>query len=319
MNESSALFNGSMIKFDPYTNTTLEIINFPGITEVYDEHASGIHWDSRTKLVSIVIDAQPAFLTNGANASGDYWLIKYSPLQKKEVWRANLTALTNAKWSGFQDVTVSSDGYSFVVGTYPKSIIRVDPSGKELVAWYPPQTTNTSVHGFTGVASLGDGNTLIAIDANDVPEDIPSGTGNSQLYRFDMSSPKGIPKIIPRFPEGITLGVPDAIFLPRKYHGRVLLAVINYVGVTVLVSKDNWNTAHQMGTIRSEFPEFFKRIVTATVQVGDEKLFLLGQYFPGSIVPGTKGGNQSVFPVFDITGEVDALVNKGYNTLSLLM
>jgi len=296
------LFNGSIVKYDPYTNKTLDIINFPGITEVYDEHASGIEWDRRTGLISLVIDAQPAFLTGGANASGDYWLVKYDTRAKREFWRANLTSLTQAKWSGFQDVTVDSRGNSYVVGTYPKSIIRVDKTGTHLKPWYPPQTTNTTVHGYTGICSTGD--TLLVIDANGVPEELSEG--NSQIYRFDMTKDKGHPVLVPRTPN-ITLGTPDSIHLPEKYGGKVMLASMNYVGVTVLRSLDGWRTAEQLGTITSDFPAFFQRIIPSTVQIGQSQ-FMIGQRFPGSIVPGTKGGNQSDFPFFDITAQVEALL-----------
>ena len=299
----SALFNGSMVKYDPYKNKVLDIINFPGITDVFDEHASGIHWDRRTGIVSLVIDAQPAFLTNGANATGDYWLVKYDTHAGRELWRNNLTAVTQAKWSGFQDVTVDARGNSYVVGTYPKSIMKVDKTGRRATPWYHPQTTNTTVHGFTGVCSIGD--TLIAIDANGVPEELSEG--DSQLYRFDMSKPTGEPILIPRTPANISLGVPDAIHLPEKYGGRVMLAAMNYVGVTVLRSHDGWRTAEQLGTVVSDFPALFQRILPSTVQIGQSQ-FAIGQRFPGAIVPGTKGGNQSDFPFFDITAQVEALL-----------
>jgi hypothetical protein len=292
-----------MIKYDPYTNKTLDIIEFRGITNVYDEHASGIHWDKRTGIVSLVIDAQPAFLTDGANATGDYWLIKYDTHAKRELWRANLTSVTQAKWSGFQDVTVDARGNSYVVGTYPGSIMRVDMSGRHIKPWHPPQTTNTTVHGYTGICSTGE--TLLVIDANGVPEELSEG--NSQIYRFDMTEDVGRPVLVPRNPPGIPLGTPDAIHLPEKYGGNVMLAAMNYVGVTVLRSLDGWKTAEQLGTITTDFPAFFQRIIPSTVQIG-ERQFMIGQRFPGAIVPGTKGGNQSDFPFFDITDQVEALL-----------
>ncbi len=292
-----------MIKYDPYTNKTLDIIEFRGITDVYDEHASGIHWDKRTGIVSLVIDAQPAFLTDGANATGDYWLVKYDTHAKRELWRANLTSVTQAKWSGFQDVTVDARGNSYVVGTYPASIMRVDVSGRHIKPWSPPQTANTTVHGYTGICSTGE--TLLVIDANGVPEELSEG--NSQIYRFDMTEDVGRPVLVPRSPPGIPLGVPDAIHLPEKYGGHVMLAAMNYVGVTVLRSRDGWRTAEQLGTITTNFPAFFQRIIPSTVQIG-ERQFMIGQRFPGAIVPGTKGGNQSDFPFFDITDQVEALL-----------
>jgi len=254
--------------------------------------------------VSFVVDAQPAFLTGGANVSGDYWLVKYDTRARRELWRANLTSLTQAKYGGYQDVAVDPRGYSYVVGTYPANILRVSPSGRPITAWYPPRTTNTTVHGYTGIAAVGD--TLLVVDANGVPEE--ESEGDSQLYRFDTTRPTGTAVLIPRTPAGAKLGAPDAIHLPEQYNGTVLLLSRNYVGVDVLRSRDGWRTAEQLGTIHSDFPAFFQRIIPSTVQIGPDSHFMVGQRFPGAIVPGTKGGNQSDFPFFDITAQVNALL-----------
>jgi len=300
---ASALFNGSLIAFDPYKNETVEVITFPGITEGIDEHGSGIHWDERTGLITAVIDAQPAFLTDAANVTGDYWLIKYDPSVGQEVWRVNLTETTQALWGGFQDVTVDeANGNSFVIGTYPKSIIRVDSTGTKVDIWYPPQTTNTSVHGYTGIASFG--NTLLVIDDNGVPEE--SFEGNSSIYRFDMSAEKGEPILVQHYPNK-HINVSDALHLPSKYDNTVMLVSIDYTGVQVLRSKDAWETAEFLGTITSDFPVFFESIIPATFEIG-ESLFMIGEYFPGQRVPGTKAGNRTDFPMFDITDQVAALL-----------
>jgi len=300
---ASSLFNGTIVTYSPYTATTLSIASFPGISDVFDSHASGLHLSPHTGILSLVIDAQPAFLTGGANATGDYWLVKYSTLSHRELWRANLTSVTDAKWAGFQDVTVDKRGNSYVVGTYPSSILRVDKTGREIVPWLPPKTTNTTVHGFTGVVSLGE--TMLVIDSNGVPEELSEG--NSLLWRFDMRDEVARPRLVKVRPEGTKLGVPDAIYLPGKYGGRVMLAALNYVGVSVLRSGDGWESAELLGTVVSDFPAFFQRIIPSTVQIG-ESLFMVGQRFPGEIVPGTKGGNQSDFPFFDITAQVEALL-----------
>jgi len=293
-----------VIKFDPYKNKTLDQITLPGITDVYDEHGSGLHLDQDTGILSIVIDAQPAFLTGGANVSGDYWLVKYDTHARRELWRANLTSVTKAKYGGYQDVAIDPRGYSYVVGTYPANILRVSPRGDAITAWYPPQTTNTTIHGYTGIASVGD--TLLVIDGNGVPEELSEG--DSQLYRFDTTKPRGQPVLIPRTPAGIKLGNSDTIHLPEQYNGTVMLAALNYIGVTVLRSRDGWHTAEQLGTITSDFPAFFQRIIPSTTQIGPDSHFMIGQKFPGSIVPGTKGGNQSDFPFFDITSQINALL-----------
>jgi len=301
----SSLFNGTFATFDPYQNRTLSITSFPGISDVFDEHASGLHLDATSGLISLVIDAQPAFLTGGANVTGDYWLVKYSTRAEREVWRANLTSVTDAKWAGFQDVTVDKRGNSYVIGTYPSSILKVDKSGKKITTWLPPKTPIiTTVHGFTGVDSIGD--TLLVIDANGVPEELSEG--DSLLWRMDMRDEQANPMLVELRPEGVKIGVPDAIYLPEKYGGRVMLVALNYVGVQVLRSDDGWGSAEVLGTVTLDFPALFQRIIPSTVQIGEDKIFAVGQKFPGAIVPGTKGGNQTDFPFFDITGEVDALV-----------
>ncbi|KAK0654880.1 hypothetical protein B0T16DRAFT_339510 [Cercophora newfieldiana] len=299
----SSLFNGTIATFSPHTNTTLPTITFPGITEIFDLHASGLHLSPSTGILSLVIDAQPAFLTGGANASGDYFLVKYSTRSNRELWRANLTSVTEAKWSGFQDVAVDKRGNSYVIGTYPSSILKVDKSGKKITVWVPPKTRNTTVHGFTGVETFGEA--LLVVDSNGVPEELSEG--DSLLWRFDMRDERGRGELVKLKPEGVKLGVPDAILLPGKYGGKVMLVALNYVGIAVMRSGDGWKSAELVGTVKSDFPAFFQRIIPSAVQIG-EKIFMVGQSFPGEIVPGTKGGNQSDFPFFDITAEVDALL-----------
>lgn len=221
------------------------------------------------------------------------------------MWRVNLTEVTQGKWSGFQDVTVDKRGNSYVIGTYPSSILKVDKAGKRITTWLPPKTPiNTTVHGFTGVESIGD--TLLVIDSNGVPEELSDG--DSLLWRMDMRDPIANPKQVTLRPPGVKIGVPDAIHLPEKYGGKIMLVSLNYVGVLVLRSRDAWVSAEVLGTVKSDFPAFFQKIIPSTVQIGEDRVFAVGQKFPGAIVPGTKGGNQTEFPFFDITGEVTVLV-----------
>ena len=280
----------------------LDVYEFPGITNTNIEHASGLDWNPHDGLLSIVIDADPAFLTNGANVSGDYWLLKYDPVARREVWRANLTSLTGGKWGGFQDVTTSADGTAYVAGTYPKSVVRVDPSGRHIEWFYPPQTTNTTVHGYTGIDSTG--TTVLVVDNQAVPEESPDG--NAAIFRFDMRDPHPHPVRVPLTPD-TPLGLSDTISLPPKYGGTVLLVSLDLIGVTVLRSRDGWRTAEQLGTITSDFAKPFAQDLPATFQIA-QSLYMIGEYFPGEFVPGTVSGNRSDFPMFDITAQVEALL-----------
>jgi hypothetical protein len=210
--------------------------------------------------------------------------------------------VTQAKWGGFQDVTTDAEGNSYVVGTYPSSILKVDKSGKHIDIWYPPQTTNTSVHGYTGIDSTGD--TILVVDNQNVPEQSPNG--NAAIFRFDMTDSHPHPIRVPLTPS-TPIGTSDTISLPRKYGGKVALVSIDLIGVTVLRSRDGWRTAEQLGTIAIDFGLVNLRDLPATFPIS-EQLFAIGEYFPGSFVPGTVAGNQSDFPFFDITSQVDGLL-----------
>ncbi|KAM7197459.1 TRI14-like protein [Naviculisporaceae sp. PSN 640] len=298
-----ALFNGSIAEYDPYLDK-FTVINFAGITHALDQHASGIDYNPATGLLHIVIDSQRPFLTEGADVGGDNWLVRYDPAKRKEHWRANLTATTNGLWGGFQDVAVDSRGNSYVIGTYPKSVLKVSPKGKVSV-WYPPQTTNTKVRGYTGAVSL-NGDTMIVVDNEGVPES--ELVGDSNIYRFDLTKPSGVPVKIPRFPP-TQWGPGDKIQFPPMYENKVALIADDYRGTIVLRSEDGkWTKAEHLGLIPNDYPVFFSRITPSTVQLGPKKQYLIGNNFPGPIVPGTTGGNHSDFPLFDITKEVENLL-----------
>lgn len=307
----SSLFNGSIAEYDPYLDK-FTVINFPGITHAPDQHAGGIDYNPTTGLLHIVIDSQRPFLTEGADVGGDNWLIRYDPARRREHWRANLTATTGGLWGGFQDVAVDSRGNSYVIGTYPKSVLKVSPTG-DVSVWYPPQTTDTTVRGYTGAASLllrngQPSDTMIVVDNEGVPES--ELVGDSNLYRFDLTRPHGVPVKIPRVPN-TRFGPGDKIEFPPAYDNKVALVADDYRGTIVLRSRDGtWRQAEHLGLIPSDYPVFFSRITPSTVQLGPERQYLIGNNFPGPIVPGTTGGNHSDFPLFDITREVDKLLKK---------
>ncbi|KAK3681561.1 hypothetical protein B0T22DRAFT_522678 [Podospora appendiculata] len=298
----ASLFNGSVVVYDPYRDKVTKILEFPAITNVLGQHASGLDYNPDTNLLSVVIDSQNPFLAEGADVTGDNWLIKYDLTRQRELWRTNLTAVTRGLWGGFQDVSVDTRGNSYVIGTYPKSVVKVTPWGQPSV-YYPPQTNDTTVHGYTGTAHVG--NTMLVVDNNGTPES--SATGNSEIFRLDLNKAHGAPVLVPRTPH-TPIGEADKIHLPQAYGGTVLLVAEDLRGLTVLRSLDGWHTAEHRGFIPSDFPVFFQKIVPSSIQIGPTKNYLIGQYFPGAFVPGTNSGNRTDFPMFDLTAQIDALL-----------
>ncbi|KAM7211275.1 tri14-like protein [Rhypophila decipiens] len=282
-----ALFNGSIAEYDPYTSKH---------NPRADQHASGMDYSPSTGLLHMVIDSQRPFLTEGGDVSGDNWLIRYHPATRTEIWRANLTSITNGLWGGFQDVALDSKGNSYVIGTYPKSVLKVSNSGA------------ISVRGYTGAASLYGQDAMLVVDNEGVPES--ELVGNSNIYRFDLTKPTGVPIKIPRTPN-TQFGPGDKIHFPPAYKHTVALIADDYRGKIVMRSKDGkWKQAEHLGLIPNDYPVFFSRITPSTVQLGPKKQYLIGNNFPGPIVPGTTGGNHSDFPLFDITKEVEKLLKK---------
>src|SRR6478735_2792311 len=100
----SALFNASVAVYNPYTAQTVELIEFPGLTGRADLHASGLTWDQRTGLLSIIMNSPNPFITGGQDVSGDNFLIKYDPSLHRALWTVNLTATSRGAYGGFQEV-----------------------------------------------------------------------------------------------------------------------------------------------------------------------------------------------------------------------
>lgn len=197
---------------------------------------------------------------------------------------------------------VDTKGNSYVTSTYPKSVLKVDKHGREVTVWYPPpEPLNTTIPGYGGAVSFGD--VLLVHDARG-----GSVGGTAGIYRFDLTEKRGRPVRVPHIPDA-AFGGTSKIHLPPMYGGKVLLLSEDLVGVHVLRSRDGrWERAEYLGVVRSEFPKLFERIISTTVQLGRDKQYMVGQFFPGQIVPGTGAGNHSDFPMFDITERVAALL-----------
>ncbi|KAH7403844.1 hypothetical protein BKA64DRAFT_777559 [Cadophora sp. MPI-SDFR-AT-0126] len=267
------LYNASVGIYDPYQDKMVDIIEFPGISHNPEYHIGGLGIDKRTGLLSIVVDAAAAFQTTPPDL--------------------NLTDITHGKYGGFQDVEQDPEGNVYVVGTFPGSILRVEKKkgrrDPKVKPWYISQPIDTNRTGLGGLA-VNDW-TLLSND-ND-------GGG---LLKFNMLSPKGIPNVVPLTPN-YAFTFSDAIYLPPKYHGTVLLVAEDGPGITVLRSKDGkWNSAEYLGTVPKNLPDI--TFATAAVQVGDA-VYMVVVPFGDGIVEGTLAGNRTEFTFYDITSQVE--------------
>lgn len=311
INESSALFNASVAVFDPYKNVVTESITFPGLSGDPTLHLGPAAPDPSGKL-TILLDAAAAFSTNGQDVSGSNILIKYDFDTKQVVWQLNLTAeVTQGRFGGFQDVAHDKSENIYVVGTFPGTVLRVDKNGDGLKGWFLPDAVslaNTTVAGFGGIESI-PAEDLLLVNNN----------ADGQLYRFDSvgSSETGTPVLVPRTDKNGTnssapLGFTDAILLPAKYKSTVLLVAEDAVGVTVLRSRDGkWTSAETLGSVSNNVPEAMGGAVPASVQIGSKALLMVEEFFVDlPLVAGTNAGNRTVFPMVDITTQVDALLDQ---------
>ncbi|KAK0114895.1 hypothetical protein ONS96_013373 [Cadophora gregata f. sp. sojae] len=289
------LFNSSVGVYDPYKNKIVDIIEFPGISHNPEYHVGGVGIDKRTGLLSIVVDAAAAFSTTPPDVSGTNLILLLDPSTKELIYKINLTDTTHGKYGGFQDVEQDPDGRVYVVGTFPGSILRVDKKrGKRdprVTPWYVSQPIDTTSTGLSGLASKDW--TLLSNDNN-----------GGRLLNFNMRLPTGIPTVVPLTP-AYNIFFSDAIYLPPKYGGTVLLVAEDGVGITVLRSKDGkWTRAEYLGTVpKSQYvtDDIFS---TAAVQVGSS-VYMVVTTFADPIVPGTLAGSRKEFPFYDITAQVE--------------
>ena len=235
------------------------MLEFPNASYTGSMHIGGVAWDPHTGLITIITDSAAPWATGGADVSGDHFLIKYHPHQKKIIWSLNITDLTQERYGGFQDVETDRRGNTYVVGTWPGTILRADRHGRSIKNWYLPEPLPpTTKVGFGGLVAVG--GTSEVLLAND---------GDGQLYRFDMRHEVGTPVLVP-VTSGVACRINDAIYLPPRYDGRVLLVACGAEGLQVLRSRDKrWVTAEYLGTVPNPTgPGFEGSVVTAAVQIG---------------------------------------------------
>ncbi|KAG9230495.1 hypothetical protein BJ875DRAFT_507265 [Amylocarpus encephaloides] len=294
----SCLWNSTVAVYDPYKDKVVDILEFPGITRNPEFHIGGVDVNQDTGLVSIVVDAGAAFNTGGVDISGTNYIMLWDPKAKTLLYKFNITQeVTRGTYGGFQDAEQDPDGNVYVVGTYPGSIVKVDKRGQGVTPWYlngPPIVPTNA--GLNGLAATGW--TLLTNDFT-----------TASIYRFDMRAKKGTPIHVP-ISHGFTFKTfTDAIYLPPKYHGTVLLVAEVQVGVQVLRSKNaKWEKAEYMGLVPWDgiATGIF---VTASVQVGEGVYMVLCPAIgTDPIVPGTLAGNRTEFLMPDITRDVERLL-----------
>ena len=254
-------------------------------------------WDPYTGLITILTDAAAAWATNGADISGEHLLIKYDAARKKTLWTLNITDLTHERYGGFQDVETDRCGNTYVVGSWPGTILRADKHGKAIKNWYVPEPLPPSTNkGFGGLA---------VVPGTDI---LLSNGADGKIYRFDMQQEVGAPVEVPMRPE-VLCGFTDAAYLPPRYRGRVLLVACGTEGIQVLRSADGkWKSVEHLGMIpgRGVGP-YEGGFVTAAVQVGDG-IYMVHGFGDTPWVEGTVAGNRTSFPWPDITKDVDDLL-----------
>ncbi|KAI0402846.1 hypothetical protein F4802DRAFT_617263 [Xylaria palmicola] len=271
-----ALYNASVVVYDPYKGSVVSTIEFPNITRTVPFHIGGVAWDRYAKNgrnkpadeITILVDAAQAHETAGRDVSGDNYIIRWDAAAQRVLWTANLTAVSRGRYGGPQDVEHDADGNVYVLGTYPGTLLRIRPgssnsssgsgsgsggSSRAVVVeeWYVPRRggggggnatapppLDHAVVGFTGFAAMADGSALLVTDARNRSAD------GGALYRFDTAARRGDPVRVPiAYPGGdgnanaTTVFRPgDAIYLPPRYGDAVLLVTEHDAGVSVLRS-----------------------------------------------------------------------------------
>ena len=293
---SSVLYNSTVAVYDPAANRVDRTIAIPGLSYEPLLHSSGVKLDGSDKL-SIVINAGRPFETGGQNRSGENFLVKYDLQQNRVLWQANIGAATNNAVTGYQDVEHDALGNSYVVSSFPESIIRVSADGNIVTPWYVLIEGQQST-GMSGLARFND-KTVLATNISD-----------SSITAWDLTKETGTSRPVP------VTGLPanetqlfilsDGLYLPPRYDGSILLIADGARnGVVVVRSNNDWASAQYLGFIANSVPEGGS-VAAATVQLGNS-VFLIPAFFTMDRVDGTVAGNQSAFPLADITLEIETL------------
>ncbi|KAF9771685.1 hypothetical protein IL306_010672 [Fusarium sp. DS 682] len=294
---SSVLYNSTAVAWDPYRNEVVHTFKVPGLSGDPLLHASGVRVDPLDRL-SVIIDAGAAFDTGGKDIKGDNFLVKFDLVDNSLLWKANLTEAWDGIYGGAQDSECDDAGNTFVIGTFPSSILKVSADGKSVDPWYLSKPANHSIQGFAGIARKDD--MLLVTDNTD-----------GQLYKFDMKDAKGKPVHVPlskgdSSDSKVISPSLDGLHLPSLYAGTVLLASDDNNGTVVLRSSNGkWTSAEKLGTIPNPFVNQ-GGFTVASVQIA-ESIYAVTEFF-GDAVNG-RPGNRTAFPLRDITKEIETLLN----------
>ncbi|KXX75844.1 hypothetical protein MMYC01_206629 [Madurella mycetomatis] len=297
-----SVFNATAAVYDPYTDRVTSVLAFPTISHTGSVHIGGVGWDHRTGLVSILANSARPWETAGADVSGERELIKWDPAGRGRVlWRVDLARTSRDRYGGFQDVEHDAWGRTYVVGTWPGTILRIDERGHRVTELVVPEPLPpTTVKGYSGIAVVKETGSreMLAVD------------GDGRLKKFDLARGKGRVVDVPIRPE-VLYNDTDAIYLPPVYEGRVLLVASLFSGIQVLRSKDRrWRTAEYLGTIPIPQGELYEGGNTvATVQMGTSVFMVIGFIFD-PWVTGTVAGNRTQFPFPDITEDIEKLLRE---------
>ncbi|KAI0018572.1 hypothetical protein F4780DRAFT_781259 [Xylariomycetidae sp. FL0641] len=302
-----AVYNASVVVYDPYRAAVSATLEFAGITRTAPSHIGGVARDPTSGHLTVLVDAAPAHETAGRDLAGDNYLLRLDP-DLGVRWFVNLTATSRGRYGGPQDVEHDARGRTYVLGTYPGTLLRVSPDGADVAEWYlPPAPLEPTHAGFTGLAAVGGGSDILLVsDSRN-----NSGDGGA-LYKFDMAADTGTPTRIPLIPADATLRPGDAVYLPPKYGGRVLLVAEHERGVAVLRSRDgSWDEAEYVGLVPNDAKDpglEAGALVVAPVEIAGS-LYMVEEWFGDALVPGTSAGNRTEFPLVDITEQVQELLD----------
>ncbi|KAB8211450.1 hypothetical protein BDV34DRAFT_208640 [Aspergillus parasiticus] len=291
-NENDCLvYLSTVAVYDPYKKKIVNTIQLPGLSGDPTLHMSGVVVDPQG-LLSVIVDAGAAFDTQGQDISGDNFLVKVDPGHGQVLWRKNLTEVTDGVYGGYQDAAHDTNGNTFVVGTFPASIVKVGPNGSTAIPWYLQPQPNQTVPGLSGLAAKGD--ILLGTDGSD-----------GQLYRFNMTEEMGHKIHVPlRGRNATRIGNSlDGILLPKQFNGTVLLVSDTTDGTVVLRSADGlWTSAEMVGTVPNLYASQ-NGFSVDNVEIGGS-LYSVTEFFLDEKVPGTLAGNRTHFPLVDITHQV---------------
>ncbi|KAK3321782.1 hypothetical protein B0H66DRAFT_552657 [Apodospora peruviana] len=295
-----SVWNGTVVIYDPYKDKVTSVLEYPGVSYTATYHIGGVAWDPYTGLYTILTDPAASWATGGADVSGDHLIIKHNPKTKTTLWSLNMTVATGGRYGGFQDIETDRRGNTYVVGTWPGTIMRADARGKAVKPWYVPDPLPpTTQKGFSGLASVGEN--LLSVD------------GDGQIYRFDMrDAKKGTPVLVPIRPK-VLYNETDAIYAPPMYGGSVLLVATWTHGIQVLRSRDkSWKTAEYLGTVPlpTDSPLYDGGAGVAVTQIGPDAIYIIFGFIDFPFVEGTVAGPRSLFPMPDITARVERLLRK---------